>query len=132
MYNYDACWEWTTNFVVLVEGVPDVLRAAEAGVTAVAAFGTDLSSFQTQKLANLNKRVFVAFDNDEAGATGARTAASQLQEAGVKTVVRHPPAEYKDVGEMPATAVTEWLGLTSSGPLDSKENRQDRWAVQTI
>ena len=132
MYNYAACWETKTNFVLLVEGVPDVLRAAEAGVTAVAAFGTDLSSYQVQKLTNVQKRILIAFDNDGAGRKGAQLVATELQGLRVPAVVCHPPAEFKDVGEMPATAVTEWLGLTSSRPLDLKKNRQDIWVANTI
>jgi DNA primase len=64
---------------------------------------------QCLKLSALNKPVVVAFDNDEPGRNAARELLPVLRREGVRAVVKHPPTEFKDVGEMPAAAVTEWL-----------------------
>ena len=109
LYNYATAVSAAGSFVLLVEGVPDVLRAAEAGIVAVSGFGTGLSVMQMQKLAVLNKPVVVAFDNDDAGRAAAPDLARMLRRGCVRAEVRHPPAAFKDVGEMPAEAVSQWL-----------------------
>ncbi|QDU20596.1 toprim domain-containing protein [Urbifossiella limnaea] len=109
LFNYAAAVRSVSPFVLLVEGVTDVLRAAEAGVVAVAGFGTDLSVPQALKLAVLNKPVVVAFDNDPAGTRAAASIVTLLRREGVSATVRHPPSGYKDVGEIPAAEVTRWL-----------------------
>jgi hypothetical protein len=106
LFNYAAAK--SAPVVLLVEGVGDVLRAAEAGVVAVCGFGTDISVFQTVKLSCL-KRVLVAFDNDEPGQKAAHDLVPRLRRDGVHAEVRHPPAAFKDVAEMPVVAVREWL-----------------------
>lgn len=96
-------------FVLLVEGVPDVLRAAEAGIVAMCGFGTGLSEQQVVKLTMLNKKVVVAFDNDDAGREAGRNLMPALHEAGLRAVLKSPPSRFKDVGEMPAETVATWL-----------------------
>lgn len=108
LYNLAAV-QPAAPFVLLVEGVPDVLRATEAEVPAVAAFGVDLSVAQVAKLKALSRKVVVAFDNDATGTRAAASIATLLRREGVSATVRHPPAGYKDVGEMPAAEVTRWL-----------------------
>src|SRR5581483_7041628 len=50
LYNYVSARASTSPFVLLLEGPCDVFRAAEAGVAAVAAFGSDLSPVQADKV----------------------------------------------------------------------------------
>ncbi len=109
LYNHAAVRNSPTPFVLVVEGVPDVLRATEAGVPAVAAFGVEVSVAQVRKLASLNKEVVVAFDNDEAGRSAAVSAVTLLRREGVQAVIRHPPSGVKDVGEMAAGDVAGWF-----------------------
>lgn len=111
LYNYAACRS-PGPYVLLVEGVPDVLRATEAGVPAVAAFGTTLSAAQTRKLAALRRMVVVAFDNDEPGRSAAARVRKRLANAGVWAEVRSPPHGYKDIGETPASDVACWARQT--------------------
>jgi hypothetical protein len=115
LYNFAEARRSDAPFVLLVEGAPDVFRTAEAGVPAVAGFGTDLSVVQIRKLASLQKRVVIAFDNDAAGREAATSMARLLQWEGVKAVVHHPPVGFKDVGEMPAPAMAGWLAGVAPG-----------------
>jgi len=110
LFNYAAAARSSSPFVLLVEGVPDVLRATEAGIAAVACFGHDLSVAQATKLSLLNKRVVVGFDNDDRGRAGAVKANNDLRRL-ARAEVRHPPAKYKDVGEMSAAEVLAWLAV---------------------
>jgi hypothetical protein len=109
LFSYADARRSDSSFVLLVEGVPDVLRAAEAGIPAVAAFGTDISAAQTKKLVALDKKVVVAFDNDDAGSKAGTATAELLRREGLSVEVRHPPAVFKDVGEMAARDVADWL-----------------------
>jgi hypothetical protein len=111
LFNYAEALKSQAPFILLTEGAPDVLRAAEAGVVAVCGFGTDLTNVQAIKLSGLNKPVLVAFDNDDAGLPAAQAVARQLREGRTRVEVRHPPKEYKDVGEMTATEVAQWLAI---------------------
>ncbi|WP_162271927.1 toprim domain-containing protein [Gemmata sp. SH-PL17] len=110
LYNYAVARQAPEPYVLLVEGVTDVLRAAEAGVPAVATFGTDVTVAQEVKLGFLNKSVVVAFDNDEAGHKAAASLVPILSRACRRVVLQHPPAGFKDVGEMSVEAVKAWLG----------------------
>lgn len=67
LYNYQTARQSPGSSVFLVEGPGDVFRLTEAGYTAVASMGTDLSPTQVEKLAALGKEVIVAFDNDPGG-----------------------------------------------------------------
>ena len=109
LFNHAVAKKAETPFVLLVEGVPDVLRAAEAGAVAVAGFGNDLSTAQVGKLVSLDKRVVVAFDNDNAGRSGAESTVRLLRREGVRADILHPPVQFKDVGEMATTDVKEWM-----------------------
>jgi hypothetical protein len=108
LYNYGAARCHPFPAVLLVEGVPDVLRAEEARVAAVAPFGVDLSSTQVRKLAALRRRVLVAFDTDEAGRRAAPLVVERLRAEGVSARVYHPPHLFKDVGDMPASVTARW------------------------
>ena len=108
LYNFAAAIRTGSSHVLLVEGVPDVLRAAEGGVVAVSGFGTSLSPGQGRKLASLGAHVIVALDNDYAGRKSGISVSRRLAGLGIRVEVRHPPAGVKDVGEMTAAAVAAW------------------------
>jgi hypothetical protein len=110
LFNYAAAARSRAPLVLLVEGVPDVLRATEAGIAAVACFGHELSVAQSTKLSLLNKRVVAGFDNDDCGRAGAVKAINDLRRL-ARAEVRHPPFRYKDVGEMPVAEVAAWLAV---------------------
>ncbi len=109
LYNVARARGMTAPVVLLVEGVPDVLRATEAGIPAVAGLGNSLTDTQLDKLAALGRKVVIGFDNDEAGQKGAKKVSWELQQMRVEVEVRHPPATYKDYGEMRAAEVASWL-----------------------
>jgi hypothetical protein len=100
LYNYASARVSAAPFVLLLEGPCDVFRATEAGIAAVAAFGSDLSSVQADKLAALHKNVVIACDNDEAGKSGSARAANLLRERDVRTREWSPPERFHDVGDM--------------------------------
>src|SRR5262249_46357584 len=101
--------------VVLVEGVCDVFRLAEAGIPAVACLGSDLTSQQSTRLSLLGKKVIVAFDADDAGREGAARALVELGRPSWARAVELPPS-YKDVAEMSAEAVAKWFRGVESTP----------------
>ena len=58
----------SSPFILLVEGANgEVWRCTEANVPAVACLGAELTNSQAEKVAALNKKIYIAFDNDEAG-----------------------------------------------------------------
>lgn len=94
--------------ILLVEGPGDVWRAAEAGILAVACLGTWLSDEHLRKLAG--RPIVVAFDNDEAGRLGHNNTHLAFilydhKNFGFLDV----PAQYHDVGDMPAEHLREWF-----------------------
>jgi hypothetical protein len=109
LYNYAAAVRTELDFVVLVEGVGDVLKVAEAGYVAVAVLGSTLSAAQVELLAKLNKTVLIAFDNDESGQEGTDRAYDCLSLREVHCFPCEPPEQYKDIGEMPTEEVDLWL-----------------------
>jgi hypothetical protein len=109
LYNFAAASQTDRTFVLLTEGPGDVFRAMESGVGAVALLGTDLSEVQIEKLAGWKKKVLVTFDNDKAGVENAVKVRTRLRARGVEAEVVHPPAAFKDVGEMRAADVVAWL-----------------------
>jgi hypothetical protein len=44
-----------------------------------------------------------------------------LQREGVRAVVMHPPSRFKDVGEMTAEQVAEWLALRPNKECEARE-----------
>ena len=71
LYNVADATKTEHSLILLAEGPGDVFKAWAAGFGAVALLGTDMSEVQIEKLAALNKKVFVAFDNDKAGVENA-------------------------------------------------------------
>lgn len=109
LYNYAAARRSSSPFVLLVEGAPDVFRATEADYPAVALLGTDLSATQVQKLAALKKTVVVALDNDEAGRAATVRVHHRLRRTGLDAHVWHVPDAVKDLGEMSAEAIKNYM-----------------------
>lgn len=69
----------TSKYLLLVEGVFDVLRLASFGYPATAILGCQLHSIQLERLClSEAENVFVCFDGDEAGRHGAEIACQQL------------------------------------------------------
>jgi hypothetical protein len=110
LYNLEAARQPDVPFVVMVEGPGEVWRLRELNVAAVACMGSELTWQQAEKLAALNKRVFIAFDNDGAGQEGAKRAFSRLSERGVACSPLALPPGVKDIAEMHAVDVAAWLG----------------------
>jgi hypothetical protein len=122
LYNYASARGRDSRLIFLLEGPGDVVRFAEAGVPAVAAFGSDLSSVQAGKLAALRKRVFIVFDNDGAGKSGAARAADLLRKRGVHVNVAFPPELFHDVGDMTVEDILAWLNRITG--MDAKTLRE--------
>jgi len=95
--------------IVLVEGVKEVWRLREANIPAVACLGSDLSAAQAKRLVSLRRELLVAFDNDQAGRDGARHARERLSKLRGLARILTVPGGFKDLAEMPATAVAEWF-----------------------
>ncbi len=114
LYNLAAAKRSENPFLVLVEGPSDAFRSLEAGFPAVALLGTDMSDVQVEKLAVLNKKITIAFDNDKAGRENSPKIQARLAARGIETKIWHPPAPFKDVGEMPTQEVITWLATMKS------------------
>lgn len=108
VYGFAQAFAHPAPFVLLVEGPGHVFRAAEAGLAAVAAFGSGLSDRQIDKLRALNKELLIVFDTDDAGVRGASLAQQYLRELGVTCRTAQVPHPYTDLGEVPTDAVVEW------------------------
>jgi DNA primase len=115
LYNYGQASHSCSPFVLLVEGAGEVWRCNEVGIFAVACLGAELTGSQAEKLAALNKKIYVAFDNDEAGKEGGRRALSQLSLLGVDVCLLSVPAGFKDVADMRARDLTTWLNEVAQG-----------------
>jgi hypothetical protein len=109
LYNYQNARQSPSPLVLLVEGPGDVFKAAEAGLTAVALLGTDLSDQQVGKLAVLGKEVVICLDNDRAGKEQAGVAWKRVWARAVWASIWSPPEKYKDLGEMPVEEVAPWM-----------------------
>jgi hypothetical protein len=97
---------WTTpggesieRVIVVCEGIPDALVAAEAGLRAVGVLGTWAADrTAAQELATLATasgwQMVVCFDADEAGRAGADRLRRQLDECSTKPVTVSPPRSH--------------------------------------
>jgi hypothetical protein len=114
LYNYAKALSMPSPFVLVVEGAGDVFRAMEAGVPAVALLGWDMSDWQAERLAALNKSILVALDNDEAGIRASESVYERISRHTSAVEVSPPVSPFKDVGEMPVEEVRKWLQLSWS------------------
>lgn len=76
--------ESTEPYILLVEGVLDVVTFNQKGNTSVVAtIGIELSKKQVKMLKSLNKEILIAYDNDELGMSLANKAFETLKQEGV-------------------------------------------------
>ena len=84
MFGLNIAKESTEPYVLLVEGVLDVVAFNQKGNTAVVAtLGSELSKKQVKMLKVLNKEVLIAYDSDEVGMNLASQAFENLKQDGV-------------------------------------------------
>lgn len=112
LYGYAAARRHPSWMVLLVEGIPEVFRAREAGLPAVAILGSKLYDEQARKLAALRKSVMVCLDADQQGTIGGYEAVRLLSDRRVHVSPCQVPAPHKDIGDMPAAQLRVWLGPT--------------------
>jgi hypothetical protein len=107
LYRYADVVADPRDFVLLVEGPTDLVRAVEADLPSVASFGSMVTRDQANKLKSLRKEVLIAYDNDDSGRRGAADAIKLLRSLGVAVCRLAPAPEYHDLGEMPADVLRE-------------------------
>lgn len=74
--------------MILVEGYMDVIRLHEHGFSgAIASLGTALSNEQVEKLKKYAKRIYIAYDSDEAGKKATLRAIEIFREQGVSPYI---------------------------------------------
>jgi hypothetical protein len=103
LFNYARAKASDAPFIFMVEGVPEVLRLAEAGYVGVALLGSEPTEEQVRKLVALDREIWVAFDNDKAGEDAREILWTRKKAAGVRfpTESFYVPDPYKDIGEVP-------------------------------
>lgn len=84
MFGLNIAKESTEPYVLLVEGVLDVVTFNQKGnMSVVATIGIELSKKQVKMLKSLNKEILIAYDNDELGMSLANQAFETLKQEGV-------------------------------------------------
>ena len=91
LYNLDLSYE----YVIVVEGYSDVMRLYQHGYNAVAILGAEVSKWQAEQISKF-KRVYLAFDNDDAGRNATEICYHQIKN---NTDVKLIPYNTKDPGE---------------------------------
>lgn len=119
LYNWDA----SDDEVILVEGPFDVFRL---GAGAVASFGTQVTHSQI-RLLGMKKKVFIAFDSDEAGRRASKNVARVLS---IYTKVEVVEFDEKDIGEMEDDTVIELKSLLNS-PAPAIDNSEKESILNT-
>lgn len=116
---------WTTPIqsadaavIVVCEGIPDALTAAQAGLRAVAVLGSwaaDQTAVAELAATAITAecRLVVCFDGDEPGRTGADRFRRMLDDRAIEAVVVTPPDGH-DLTSWAATASDWWAALTAS------------------
>ena len=84
VYNLNRVQQSNSKEIAVVEGFFDVFSLWQAGIKSVALMGSSMSYHQKRLLSNLEQRLTLMFDGDEAGKKGMQTAAHML--AGIKPV----------------------------------------------
>ena len=98
LYNLD----YSSDYVILVEGQSDVWRVWQHGYNVCALMGADMSDEQVRMLSKF-KTVYLALDNDEAGRRGTEIAYHLLKNYCAILLI---PYETKDPGE--CTSKSDW------------------------
>ena len=84
VYNLNRVKRSKAGEIAIVEGFFDVFSLWQAGIESVALMGSSMSYHQKRLLSNLENRLTLLFDGDEAGKKGMQTAAHML--SGIKPV----------------------------------------------
>ena len=85
------------SYVILTEGVFDAISLQEQKLNASCVNGALLSLSQASQLKN--KKVILAFDQDEAGKSGMLKSKKVLDNLGIKNFFISPPNQFKDWSE---------------------------------
>jgi DNA primase len=102
-----------SDVLVLVEGAPDVVAVRECGHDAIGSYGSLLDPKQVQQIVALQPRVvWLGYDMDSAGHTGAGKAEYELNLAGVLTKRLFWSDRYKDLAEMDLDVRSDTLAKT--------------------
>lgn len=105
LYNYARCTQGT---ILLTEGATDAVAAEEAGFTAMACYGSNLSRTQATLLCKYAPdRVLVAFDQDNAGHSGFERVLGRI--GSDLRVERVWWDTYKDLASMPVELRAQML-----------------------
>ena len=87
LYNLHRALAFEKRYVVVVEGIWSVLRLHQAGIPAVALFGTSCSAVQAELLGQHYRHAVVILDGDEAGQKAAPVVVHALsQHVYVRTI----------------------------------------------
>jgi len=78
VYNLNRVRNSKSKEIAVVEGFFDVFSLWQAGIESVALMGSSMSYTQKHLLSNLEQRLTLMFDGDEAGKKGMQTAAHML------------------------------------------------------
>jgi DNA primase len=87
------------NFVYIVEGQIDVIKASEIGLRNIVALGnSSLTSYQFSVISRYSNNLFLLLDNDEAGQKGRKQIISKFGHmANIRNF--YIPDDYKDIDE---------------------------------
>lgn len=121
-----ACHE-----MALVEGPLDAIWAQEAGVSACAILGSQLSQDQVSILSHrMVKQVTLCFDNDEAGRQATHQATEALRRAGCWVLRVNLPQKYKDIQEVKLDEVAMYFSRAEVcvNGVGVVHSRFQRWA----
>ncbi len=116
VYNFHTALQSASPAVLVVEGPCDVWRAEEAGYLAVAILGHELFPEQHRKLLALQKHIFLALDNDEAGQKGLARATELFSIKGGSARPLFLPASCTDLADMPRDVAAQFLAGVLGSP----------------
>ncbi len=105
----------SSRVLVVAEGIPDALAAAQAGIPSVGVLG---STYPDRRLAQQITdaadeigigHIAICFDADEAGKNGSGRLKELLDATGIRNVTEVFPPEGHDLSEWAATGDAPWL-----------------------
>ena len=100
VYNLNRIKESNAKEIAVVEGFFDVFALWQAGIESVALMGSSISYHQKHILSNLEQRLALMFDGDEAGRKGMQTAANMLSgNKPLKTIYLTNDAQPEDLSQ---------------------------------
>lgn len=87
-----------TGTAIVVEGYFDVIALHATGFyNAIASSGVSLSDEAIDQLSHFTRRVYIAYDADEAGQSGALKVARRLEDAGIEALIAPLPADPDEI-----------------------------------